>query len=849
MNPDITIIVTPGTTPSTLPFATPTPVSAAMQTIPAGTVSVIPSQNSDSTAQTIFSNSVLAPAPVTSPVHMTGWTVLGDSSALALFPLPATFPEINEECAQFICQTLYDLEKFHGQSIEKENIKEDFDLSSLFHPLKEISAKIISLYKNGEMNERNALIDLFFKIEQKCHAYHLQLIEESNIQMLIGFLEARAVYQDAIFNLLEETDRKALMTCGGWNSPLKFQAYVENSKILSESILKQASEALSETTSSKSLLAQRAQYSPQAAAIGSHVDFSHRLIAPSTLPELGQLFEINVHNVISYLKAKYAQQNSLSLLGSSASSALMCSEAPSFFKIFESHLSSMGTESSKIYITTHLDTSYGYSKMSWHTTCRQYAAQLDLTEESDARETSCLLTFLGANHFDRWNVLAKLLPVLPFVKLHNFSYNAKETTEERSRTVSFNLELPQSENLDSFMEMLQRLIHVMPKSTITLNSFIQDLEKWLPNIEEQEDEFFQNNLNFVPYFLTQTLSPSKKLRIATHALIGLAKTEHKVDLSSAKSSTFKLVPQLEAMLAKTPEGLQKTCVRTLLHGLQTQQEGISECVDLILGNEHVSSSFPELHHIFGNGTEIIGSELPQQFREFINTDNFAEAIKLARRCENKEWLAAIVEKVDNVESLLKLSSVLKGKNRSFLSLVTVETNSFVTQAIKHNDFMLTLPNRLNEETHRLLHFNGNQTVALVEAAAYCLMSTKNFETRISKNFPGLEQYLQKCVYIPDNKYSTTSKTAKAALCHLIMAFESKQEEIRSKAIEMFEFLCIDYKIKERDSGTKNTFKKYILGAAVAYYKSSQNQTATHEALVALDLFNNEEMSLILSFAK
>lgn len=851
MNPDYTKITSnPGTTPSTLPLATPTSVSAATQTIPAGTVSVIPSQTSDSTVQTVFSNSALASASATSPVDMTGWTVLGPDSALALFPLPATLPEINEECAHFISQTLYNLEEFHGQSIEKEKIKEDFDPSSLFHPLKEISGKIISLYKNGEMNERNALLDLFFKIEQMCHTYHLQLIEESNIQMLIGFLEARAVYQDAIFKLLDETDRKALMKCGGWNSPLEFQAYVENNKILSKSILDQASEASIETTSSKDLLAQRAQYSPQAAAIGSHTDLSHRLIAPSTLPELGQLFEINVHNVISYLKNKYTQQDSIAQFGSSASSAVMCSQASSLFKTFEGHLSSMGTESSNIHVTTHLDTSCGYSKMSWHTTCRQYAAQLELTD-SDTGEASCLLTFLGVNHYDRWNVLAKLLPVLPFVKLHNFSYSAEQIIEDRSRAVSFDLQLPQSENLDSFMEMLQRLIHVMPKSTITLNSFIQDLEKWLPNIEEQEGEFFQNNLDFIPYFLAQKLSPSKKLQIATHILIGLALAEHKVNsnLSTAKSSTFKLVPQLEAMLAKTPEGLQKTCVRTLLHGLQTQQEGASECVDIILGNEHVSSKFPELHHILGEGAKIVETELPQQFREFINTDNFAKAVKLARCCENKEWLAAILEKVDNVESLLKLSSMLKGKNRSFLSQIQVETDPSVNLAIKYDDFMLTLPNRHKEETHRLLHFDGNQTVALVEAAAYCLMSTKDFETRIYKNFPGLEQYLQKYAYIPANKYSTTSKTAKAALCHLIMAFESKQEEIRSKAIEMFEFLCIDYKIKERDSGTKNTFKKYILGAAVAYYKSSQDQTATHEALVALDLFNNEEMSSILSFAK
>lgn len=831
MNPDYAkMTFTPGMTPPTSSFTTATSV----QTIPAGTVSVIPSQTSD-TVQTIFSNSVPVPASATSLVDMTDWTVLGPTSALALSPLPATFPEINEEYGHFISQTLENLGKFHSQSI-----------NPLFHPLKEISAKIISLYKNGEMNERNALIDLFFKIEQMCHAYHLQLIEESNIQMLIGFLEARAVYQDAIFKLLEETDRKALMTCGGWNSNLTFQAYVENNKILSESILNQASEASIETTFSKDLLAQRAQYSPQAAAIGSHTDLSHRLLAPSTLPELGQLFEINVYNVISYLKNKYAQQDLIAQFGSSASSAVMCSQASSLFKTFEDHLSSMGTEGSDIYVTTHLDTSCGYSKMSWHTTCRQYAAQLDLT---DSGEASCLLTFLGVNHFDRWNVLAKLLPVLPFVKLRNFSYDAEQFSLDRSRAVSFDLLLPSSENLDSFMEMLQRLIHVMPKSTITLESFIKDLEKWLPNIEEQEDEFFQNNLDFARHFLAQNLSPSKKLKIATHVLIGLAIAEHKVDLSTAKSSTVKLVPQLEALLIKASGGLEKICVRTLLHGLQTQQEGASEYVDIILDNEQVSSKFPELQHILRKGAKIVETKLPQQFREYLNTDNFVEAIKLARRCENKEWSAAIVEKVDNVESLLKLSSMLKGKNRSFLSQIQVETDPSVNLAIKYDDFMLTLPSRHKEETHRLLHFHGNQTVALVEAAAYCLMSTTDFETRIYKNFPGLEQYLEKCAYIPDNKYSTTSKTAKAALCHLIMAFESNQEEIRSKAIEMFEFLCIDYKIKERESGTKNTFKKYILGAAVAYYKSSQNQKATYETLVALDLFNNEEMSSILSFAK
>lgn len=849
MNP-YTITPTPGTTTPTIPLATPTPVSTATQTIPAGTVTVLSPQTADSTLQTIFSNSVPASAPTNSLVNMSDWTILPPSSS-ALFPRPATLPEINEECAHFISETLHSLEKALGQSTEKEKIKEDSESTSLFHLLNGISDSISSLYKNGEMNERNALIDLFFKTEQMCHTYHLQLIEESNIQMLIGFLETRAVYQDAIFNLLDETDRKTLMICGGWNSPLDFQTYVENSKFVSKSILSAAVKALEETTSLDLhiLLTQRAQYSAQAAAIGSHVDFQHRVIAPCTLPELGQFFETNVHNVITYLKAKYAHQDSLPQIGPSASSALVCSKAPSQFKIFEDRLSNMVAGDATIFMSTHLDTSKEYPIKSWHTTCRQYAAQLDLAT-SDSGEASCLLTFLGVNHYDRWNVLAKLLPVLPFVKLRNFTYDAKQKiTEDRSRAVSFDLQLSESENLDSFMEMLQQLIHVMPKSTITVNSFILNLGKWLPNAEEQESQFFENNLEFVPYFLTQKLSSSKKLEIAAHILIGLAKTEHDVNPTIGKSSSIKLVPRFEAMLAKLPEGLQKTCVRTLLHALQTQQEGASECVGIILDNEHVSSKFPELHDILVMSMKIVETELPEQFRAFINAGDLAQAVKLAMRCENKEWLAAILEKVDNVEDLLKLSSMLKGKNRSFLSTTRIDLDQFATQAIRHDDFMLTVPNRLKEETRRLLHFDGNQTVALVEAAAYCLMSIKDFETRIGTNFPGLGEYLKKCAYIPENKYTTTSKTAKAALCHLIMAFESTQEEIRSKAIEMFELLCIDYRIKDMDSNAKDTFKKYILGAAVAYYKSSQNQTATLAALTALGLFDFKEMSLILSSAK
>jgi len=761
--------------------ATPSQPSVASQTFPTGAISVKKEEDdSDKKITGIFNQTPLTPPPSALSLDYS-WNLVptaGETSLPSLISglCLAELPKIGEDYTSFISKTSLDLEQ----------VFEDFVLASYCEVINVFKDEFCSLYKKGNMDERNALIDLFFKVENSCMKSSSLLINSSEtpqIELIFEFLKMRMDLLNVCYSLLDLSDQKALMSCAVYRD-VDLPAYVKLSNEWYEENLSNSTKSSRESLNLYAFIPERPHYSAAALAIGSHVDFLHMPIKPITLLEQSKFFEANMRNILSYLKAKVAPSTLAE------------------FKFFTDKLQKMAPGDTKV--TTHLDD----CTVSYHIPCRQYSAQVTLVPSKD----SCVLTFFGANHFNRWADLARLLPTLPCVELSMMSFNdTVKVREDRSRTVAFTLKMPRQDQLNNFIKLLKKLIHEMPKIPISEKSFINDLGEWFPKAEDQDEEFFQKNLNLISYFLAQDIPRSLRLKIAMNALIGMAETSDSVtnlfgqEVSALKP--IKLIPQFKKLQAEIPEGLQKTCVRILLQAIQTEKDSCDWEVEYL-------KTIAKGKHFFETSSNIISKEgILSAFEELKNSGQLVEAVKFAIRCENKAWIELVLKEVNDSQTLLKISPLLRGQDRNLLQACQLELSYSETLAIRHDNFILRETNELDQQITKLENFDGNQTLELVEAAAYCLMSLTNFGIRTKKDYPKITSYLgvSKYNFIPENIYKTTKKPAKAAVCHLIMGLESKEEDIRSKALEMVELLCIDFK-SQKDPIRRAALKSYILAA-------------------------------------